>query len=78
MMKEMYGRARTAVKSAAGLTEGIEVAVGIYQGSAFGPFLFAIIMNKLTVDIRTEAPKDMLFADDIALCREEKRVPEKT
>ena len=35
--------------------------------------LFAIAMDKLTVDIRKEATWDMLFADDIVLAREGQR-----
>ena len=73
VIKDMYDRAKTAVRSAAGLTEEFEVAVGLHQGSALSPFLFATIMDKLTEDIRTEAPWDMLFADDIVLCREARR-----
>ena len=69
----MYDRAKTAEWSAAGLTEEIEVGVGLHQGSALSPFLFAIIMEKLTEDISEGAPWKMLFADDIVLSREGKR-----
>ena len=65
----MYDGATTTVRSAAGLTEKFKVGVGLHQGSALSPFLFAIIMGKLTEDIRTDAPWDMLFADDIVLSR---------
>ena len=47
-----------------------------YQGSALSPFLFAIIMDALTENIRTEpepeAPWQMMFADDVVLCAREK------
>ena len=66
----MYNGATTTVRSAAGLTEEFKVGVGLHQGSALSPFLFAIIMDKLTEDIRKDAPWDMLFADDIALSRQ--------
>ena len=70
----MYDGATTTVKSAAGLTEEFKVGVGLHQGSAPSQFLFAIIMDKLTENIRKDAPWDMLFADDIVLskqnCRE--------
>ena len=65
----MYNRATTTVRSAVGLTEEFKVGVGLHQGSALSPFLFAIIMDKLTEDIRKGAPWDMLFADDIVLSR---------
>ena len=41
--------------------------VGLHQGSAFSPFLFAIMMDSLTENIRKEAPWQMMFADDVVL-----------
>ena len=66
----MYDGTTTTVRSAAGLTKEFKVGVGLHQGSALSPFLFAIIMDKLTEDIRKDAPWDMMLADDIALCRQ--------
>ena len=66
----MYNGATTTVRSAAGLTEEFKVDVGLHQRSALSSFLFAIIMDKLTGDIRKDAPWDMLFADDIVLSRQ--------
>ena len=70
IIKNKYDGATTTVKSAAGLTEEFKVGVGLHQGSALSPFLFAIIMDKLREDIRKDAPWDMLFADDIVLSRQ--------
>ena len=61
------------MRSAAGLTEEFKVGVGLQQGSALIPFLFAIIMDKLTEDIRKDAPWEMLFAGDIVLSRQNHR-----
>ena len=55
------------MRSAAELTEELRVGVGLYQGSALSPFLFTIIMDKLTEDTRKDATWDMLFADDIVI-----------
>ena len=73
VVMDMYDGARTVVRSSAGLTEEFEVGVGLHQGSALSPFLFAIVMDKLTEEIRTESPWDMMFADDIVLYREDRR-----
>ena len=69
----MYNGATTTVRSAPGLTEEFKVGVGLHQRSALSPFLFSIIMDKLTGDIRKDAPWDMLFADDIVLSRQNHR-----
>ena len=69
----MYDGATTTVRSAAGLTEEFKVGVGLHQGSAIIPFLFAIIIDRLTESIRKDAPWDMLFADDIVLSRQNHR-----
>ena len=69
IIKDMYDGVTITVRSAAGLTEEIKVDAGLHQGSALSPFLFAIIIDRLTEDIRKDAPWDMLFADDIVLSR---------
>ena len=56
IIKDMYDGATTTVRSAAELTEEFKVGVGLHQGSALSPFLFAVIMDKLTEDIRKDAP----------------------
>ena len=69
----MYDGATTTVRSAAGLTKEFKVGVELYQGLALSPFFFAIIIDRLTKDIRKDAPWDMLFADDIVLSRQNHR-----
>ena len=69
----MYDGATTNVRSTGGLTEKFKVGVGLHQGSALSPFLFATIMGRLTEDIRKDAPWDMMFADDIVLSRQNYR-----
>ena len=73
IIKDMYDGPTTTAGRAAGLTKEFKVGVGVHQGSALSPFLFAIIMNKLMEDIRKDAPWDMLFGDDIVLSRQKHR-----
>ena len=46
--------------------------VGLQQGSALSPCLFAMVMDRMTDEIREEAPWTMMFADDIVICSERK------
>ena len=60
----MYRRCETTVRCAAGTTESFEVKVGLHQGSALSPFLFAIVMDVITNEVKREAPFNSMFADD--------------
>ena len=57
------------VTCAVGTTESFKVKVGLYQGLALSPFMFAVIMDRLADEIRREPPWTMLFADDIVTLR---------
>ncbi|KAK3534374.1 hypothetical protein QTP86_014445, partial [Hemibagrus guttatus] len=70
VVQDMYERSRTVVKCAVGQTEEFNVEVGLHQGSALSPFLFAIVMDQLSVEVRQESPWTMMFADDIVICSE--------
>ena len=72
LVPDMYDDSITAVRCAVGATEGFEVKVGLYQGSALSPCLLAMVMDRMTDDIREEAPRTMVFADDIVICSESK------
>ena len=68
VIQDMYEDCVTAVRCAVGVTEGFKVEVGLHQGSALSPFLFAILMDRLTDEVRKELPWTMMFADDIVIC----------
>ena len=70
IVQDMYDGSTTAVRCAVGVTEGFEVKVGLHQGSALSPCLFAMVMDRMTDEIREEAPWTMMFADDIVICSE--------
>ncbi|KAK3554690.1 hypothetical protein QTP70_032660 [Hemibagrus guttatus] len=70
VVQDMYERSRTVVRCAVGQTEEFKVEVGLHQGSALSPFLFAIVMDQLSEEVRQEFPWTMMFADDIVICSE--------
>ncbi|KAK3530027.1 hypothetical protein QTP86_009918 [Hemibagrus guttatus] len=70
VVQDMYERSRTVVRCAVGQTEEFKVEVGLHQGSALSPFLFAIVMDQLSEEVRQESPWTMMFADGIVICSE--------
>ena len=56
LRKGKYDGATRTGRCAARLTEEFKVGAELHQGSALSPLLFAIIMDKLTENIRKEAP----------------------
>ena len=72
IVQDMYDDSTRAVRCAVGVTEGFEVKVGLHHGSTLSPCLFAMVMDRMTHDIREEAPWTMMFADDIVICSESK------
>ena len=52
LVQDMYEDSKTVVRCAIGTTESFKVKVGLHQGSAVNPFLFAVIMDRLTDEIR--------------------------
>ncbi|KAK3524361.1 hypothetical protein QTP70_028023 [Hemibagrus guttatus] len=67
VVQDMYERSRTVVRCAVGQTEEFKVEVGLHQGSALSPFLFAMMMDQLSEEVRQESPWTMMFADDIVI-----------
>ena len=55
------------------MTEGFDVKVVLHKDqSSLRPCLFAMVMDRMTNDIREEATWTMMFADDIVICSESK------
>ena len=52
IVHDMYDDSTTAVMCAVGVTKGFEVKVGLHQGSALSPCLFAMVMDRMTDKIR--------------------------
>ncbi|KAK3512100.1 hypothetical protein QTP70_030345 [Hemibagrus guttatus] len=78
VVQDMYERSRTVVRCAVGQTEEFKVEVGLHQGSALSPFLFAIVMDQLSEEVRQESPWTMMFAADIVICSESREQVEES
>ena len=70
LVEDMYEESETVVRCAIRTTETFKVEVGLQQGSALSPFLFAVIMDRLMDEVRRESLWTILFADDIVICQE--------
>ena len=67
VIQELYKGVVTTVRTKSGETEEFEVKVGLHQGSALSPFLFIIVMDVLSAEIRDKQKWEMLFADDLVI-----------
>ena len=77
VVQDMYEDSVTSVRCAVGMTEGFKVEIGLHEGSALSPFLFAMVMDRLTDEVRQESSWNMMF-DDIVICSESKEQVERT
>ena len=73
VIRDMYEGAVTAIRSPVGETSEFPITVGLHQGSALSPYLFALVMDELTRELQENIPWCMLFADDIVLIDETAR-----
>ena len=51
-------------------TDYFLIRIGLHQGLALSPYLFALAMDEVTRDIQGDIPWCMLFADDVVLVDE--------
>ena len=58
LVQDMYEESETVVRCAVGTIESFKVKVGLHQGSALSPFLFAMIMNRLADEVKRETTMD--------------------
>ncbi|XP_070034729.1 secreted RxLR effector protein 78-like [Nicotiana tomentosiformis] len=56
VIKDMYDGAKTRVRIVGGDSEHFLIVMGLHQGSALSPFLFALVMDALTHHIQGEVP----------------------
>nr|GEU69736.1 retrovirus-related Pol polyprotein LINE-1 [Tanacetum cinerariifolium] len=70
VIMDMYNSAKTRVRTSIGNTKFFPVEVGLLQGSTISPYLFALILDKLSRGIQDDISWCIVFADDIVLVSE--------
>ena len=70
LVQDMYEGSETVMRCVVGTTESFKVNIRLHQRLALSLFLFPVIMDRLTDEIKREPPWTMLFADDIVICKE--------
>ncbi|KAK3507840.1 hypothetical protein QTP70_001340 [Hemibagrus guttatus] len=68
VVQDMYERSRTVVRCAVGQTEEFKVEVGLHQGLALSPFLFAIVMDQLSEEVKTRPAGAISALQDFFEC----------
>jgi hypothetical protein len=66
----MYDNIVTSDQTSDGDTNDFPINIGVHQGSALSPYLFALMMDVVTRDIQGDISWCMLFADDVVLVYE--------
>jgi len=56
VVMSMYTGAKTVVRTAYGNSSGLEVKVGMHQGSVLSPLLFVIVMEAISREFRVALP----------------------
>ena len=69
-LRTMYNNVVTSVRTSDGDTDDFPIMIGLHQGSALSPYLFALVMDEVTRDIQGDIPWCMLFVDDVVLVDE--------
>ena len=72
-IKKIRNSGKICIREAKQMVRCAVGTTGLHQRSALSLFLFAVIMDRLTNEVRREPPWMMLFADDIVICRDQGR-----
>jgi hypothetical protein len=70
LIKDMYDNVVTSVQTSDNDSNDFPINIGLHQGSALSPYVFALEMDEVTRDILGDIPWCMLFADDVVLVDE--------
>jgi hypothetical protein len=74
LIKDMYDNVVTSIRISDRDTNGFPINIGLHQGSALSPYIFALVMDEVTRDVQCGITWCMLFADAIILMDESRKV----
>jgi hypothetical protein len=78
LIKDMHDNVETSVRTSVRDTNDFPINIGLHQGSALSPYLFALVMDEVIRDIQGGISWCMLFTDDVVLVNESRtRVDQK-
>ena len=63
----MWMNGPSVIRTDAGLSESVEVKVGLHQGSVLSPLLFAAVMDVVSSEVISGLPSELLYADDLVI-----------
>jgi hypothetical protein len=67
LIKDMYDKVVTSVRTIDGDKNVFPINIGLHQGSALSPYIFALVIDEVTRDIQGDIPWCMFFAGDVVL-----------
>jgi hypothetical protein len=74
LIKDMYDNIVASVRTSDRDINDFPINIGLHQGLALSPYLFALVMDEVARDIQGGIPWCMLFADDMVLVDESRTV----
>ncbi|XP_048579357.1 uncharacterized protein LOC125560947 [Nematostella vectensis] len=66
-IQAMYSHASSRVCVSNSLSDSFKVQVGVHQGSVLSPFLFIVVLEALSADLRSGCPWELLYADNLVI-----------
>ncbi|VDO22373.1 unnamed protein product [Haemonchus placei] len=73
---DMCDSSKTTIRTPQGLTEAIDVTVGVHQVSALSPFLFLLTMGVIAKELMGGLLMSFPYAYDIALIKWSEEAPQ--
>jgi Reverse transcriptase (RNA-dependent DNA polymerase) len=70
LIKDMYTNIMTSVRTYNGESNAFLIKIGLHQRSALSPYIFTLVMDKVTNDIQRDIFWCILFANNVMLIDE--------